>query len=101
MIVIHASIPIDPDRRDEALDLVKELAESSRAEEGIINYRATTDVNDPNVLRFIEQYKSEAAVEAHLETEHFKSFEEALPDLIAGEPEVLQFEVESVSELEL
>jgi len=101
MIVLHAAFPIDPDRRGEALALIEDLVEQSRAEEGMIDYRAATDVSDPNVVRFFEQYDDQAAFEAHTETDHFQEFEVALPDFLAGEPEVLRFEVESATELEL
>jgi len=101
MIVLHASFPIDPDKREEALDLIEDLVEQSQAEEGMIDYRATTDVNDPNVVRFFEQYEDEAAFEAHTQTDHFQEFEAALPDLLAGEPEIIQFEVDSATELDL
>ncbi|QKY17671.1 putative quinol monooxygenase [Halorubrum sp. CBA1229] len=101
MIVLHAVFPLDPDKRDEALDLIAELAEKSRAEPGMIEYRPTTDVDDPNVVRFFERYEDEAAFEAHSKTDHFQAFEAALPDLLAGEPEVTRFEIESADELEL
>jgi len=101
MIVIHAVFPIDPEKRGEALDLVEELVEQSNREDGTIEYRATTDVSDPNLLRFFEQYEDEAAFEAHGETDHFREFEAALPDLLAGEPSVTRFEVESATDLEL
>ncbi|OYR44142.1 MULTISPECIES: hypothetical protein [unclassified Halorubrum] len=35
------------------------------------------------------------------ETDHFREFEAALPDLLAGEPEVTRFEVDSATEMEL
>ena len=101
MIVLHAVFPLDPDRRDEALEVIAELTEKSRAEPGMIEYRPTTDVDDPNVVRFFERYEDEAAFEAHSETDHFQEFEAALPDLLAGEPEVTRFEVDSVTEMEL
>jgi len=101
MIVLHASFPIDPDKREDALDLIENLVEQSQAEDGMIDYRATTDVNDPNVVRFFEQYEDEDAFKAHTQTDHFQEFEAALPDLLAGEPEILRFDVESVSELDL
>ncbi|MFT4931102.1 MAG: quinol monooxygenase YgiN [Natronomonas sp.] len=101
MIVLHASFPIDPDKREEALDLIEDLVEQSQAEDGMIDYRATTDVNDPNVVRFFEQYEDEDAFEAHTQTDHFQEFEAALPDLLAGEPEILRFDVESATELDL
>ena len=101
MIVVHATFPIQPDRRDEAIDLISELAEQSRAEDGVIDYQVATDVDDPNVFRFTEQYRDEAAFGAHTETEHFATFEDALPDLLDGEPAVTRFDIDSASEVEL
>lgn len=101
MIVLHASFPVDPDRRDEALDLIDGLVDRSRREPGTIEYRATTDLQDPNVVRFVERYEDAEAFESHAETDHFRAFEEAVPDLLAGEPEVLRFDVEEATELEL
>lgn len=101
MIVLHASFPLDPERRDEALDLIEDLVEQSRQEEGVIEYRATTDVDDPSVVRFFERYEDEAAERAHAESEHFGAFEAELPDLLAGDPEVLRFETDGVTEVDL
>ncbi|WP_339102816.1 putative quinol monooxygenase [Haloterrigena salinisoli] len=101
MLVIHATFPIDPDRRDEALELVEELAEDSREEDGVVDYRVATDVGDPNVFRFFERYEDEAAFGSHAETDHFEAFEAALPDLLSGEPDVTRFDVESASSVEL
>jgi quinol monooxygenase YgiN len=101
MIVLHASFPIDPDRREEALDLIEDLVEASNKEEGMIEYRATTDIQDPNVVRFFERYEGEDAFESHSQTDHFQEFEEQLPDLLAGDPEVLRFEVSEATELEV
>lgn len=101
MIVLHATFPLDPASRDDALDLIENLVEQSQEEDGIIEYEAATDVSNPNMARFFEQYEDDAAFEAHSQTDHFQEFEEALPDLLAGEPEVLRFEVESATELEV
>lgn len=101
MIVVHAVIPLDPDSREEGIELASDLAERSREEAGMIDYRVATDVDDPNVLRFFERYEDEAALEAHATSEHFGAFEERLPDVIGGEPEVTKFDVESAAPLEL
>ena len=101
MIVVHATFPIDPETRDEATDLARELAERSRNEDGIIEYRVATDIEDESTLRFFEQYEDEEAFAAHGASEHFAEFEAALPELLAGEPTVTHFEVVSASELEL
>lgn len=101
MLVVHATFPIDPDSREEALEVARELAERSRDEDGTVEYRVATDVEDPNLLRFVEQYEDEAAFGAHAETEHFRRFESALPDLLGGEPNVVRFDVDSATDVEL
>jgi len=101
MIVIHASFPIEPERRDEALETANTLVERSNQEPGTVDYRATTDIQDTNVIRFVERYEDADAFEAHVQTEHFQNFEEKLPDLLAGEPEVVRFEVDDATKLEL
>ncbi|RDI69509.1 putative quinol monooxygenase [Halopelagius longus] len=101
MIVVHATFPIDPDNREQALELARKLAEHSRDEDGIVEYRVTTDIDDPNVLRFVERYENEEAFEAHAETDHFREFESVLPDLLTGEPKVVQFDVDSATDVEL
>lgn len=101
MLVVHAAFPIDPDSRDEALDRIESLAEQSRREDGVIDYRVAADVDDSNVFRFFERYEDEAAFEAHAETDHFQEFEDALPDLLAGEPEVTKFDVTDASTVEV
>nr|WP_280584958.1 antibiotic biosynthesis monooxygenase [Halorubrum sp. Boch-26] len=55
MIAVHAVSPLRPEERDESLDLIGDLAEKSRAEPGVIDYRPATDVDDPNVVRCFEQ----------------------------------------------
>lgn len=100
MIVVHTSIPLDPARRDEAMDFVEPLVERSRSEDGTVRYRATEDVTEPNVLRFFEQYEDAAAAEAHQQSEEYRRFVEALPDLAAGQIETIQFETDDVEVVE-
>ncbi|MGQ4555479.1 antibiotic biosynthesis monooxygenase [Halobellus sp. GM3] len=101
MIVVHANFPIAPDRREDALELAEMLVEASNREPGVIEYRATTDVVDENVIRFIERYEDEDAFAAHTGTEHFQKLEAQLPDLLGGDPEVMRYEVSEAVEVEL
>jgi len=101
MIVIHASFPIDPDRRDDARsNWIEELVIESQREDGMIDYRATTDVSDPNPSAFSNSMKTKRR-SAHAQSDHFQEFSAALPELLAGEPTVTRFDVESAEELEL
>jgi quinol monooxygenase YgiN len=101
MIVLYATIPLASEHREEALEMVRDLVVASRAEDGVLDYRATTDVEDPDTLRFVEQYEDEAALQAHLETDHYERFERALPEWLSGHPDVVQFEVSEVTEPDL
>ncbi|MFB6117639.1 putative quinol monooxygenase [Halosegnis sp.] len=101
MLVVHAEFPVQEERREEALELVDTLVDESNEEPGVITYRAATDVQDPNVVRFFEQYEDADAFAAHAESAHFQEFEEQLPKLLAGEPRVVRFDVDSAAELDL
>jgi quinol monooxygenase YgiN len=100
MIVIHATFPVAPDERERAVEQMQELAEHSRDEDGVITYEVVTDIDDPNVFRVMERYEDEAAFGAHSQTDHLGEFAELLPELLAGEPEIMRFDVESASEVQ-
>jgi len=91
--ILYAVLPLDPDHREEALEATREIARASREEPGVIDYRASTGVEDPNLLRFVEQYEDADAVKAHLESDHYAEFEETVVEgMLDGEPEVQRFE---------
>jgi len=97
MIVMHAEMPVAPDSREAALDLFEELAEASRAEAGVLDYRVTTDVESPNTVRVIEQYEDADAVDAHMASDHFESFQAEVAQHMAGDPELYRYDVDSKS----
>jgi quinol monooxygenase YgiN len=55
-----------------AAELIRELAEASRAEPGVVHYIAHRDPDDPRVFLMYEHYRDKAAFEAHGQTEHFQ-----------------------------
>lgn len=101
MIHVHATIPVDPEQREEAIELAQDLAAASRAEDGVVDYRVGADVEDPAVLRFVEQYEDESALGEHAETEHFLAFQEEIAGMLGGEPELTQYEIEGISDVAL
>ncbi|WP_313691638.1 putative quinol monooxygenase [Halorarum halobium] len=94
MFVVHTSIPIDPERREEAIAHVASMVEDSRAEDGTVRYRAMEDLTEPNVVRFFEQYEDVAAAERHTNSERYREFVEALPAFSSGALETIQFETD-------
>lgn len=101
MLAIDAEIPVDPDERERALEIMSDLAEKSRAEDGIVDYRVSIDVDDPNLIRLLEQYEDERAFEEHMQADHTQNFMDELPELITGEVKADRFEVDSKAELEI
>ncbi|MEF8808721.1 putative quinol monooxygenase [Natronomonas sp.] len=99
MIVMHAELPVAPDSREEALERVEELAVESRAEDGVIDYRVTTDIEDTDTIRVIEQYEDDDAVETHMSSDHFEAFQAAIASCLAGEPELYRFDVDSKTQV--
>jgi len=101
MLVIIATVPVQSEKVSEATELLSDVAQQSRDEEGIIDYRVSVDVDDENIFKVIEIYENEDAFNSHMQKEHTQDFVEALPNLAGGEIEAKQFEVDSMSDLEL
>lgn len=99
MIFTHAEIPIDPETRTEALSIVRTIAEQSREEEGVIDYRATTDIENPNVVRILEQYEDMDAVDAHNASEHLETFQSEIEEHLNGDPKLYRHVVDRTTEL--
>ena len=51
---------------------------ATRAEEGCLHYAYAVDIADPNLLHISEQWRDEAAVEAHMTAPHMGPFMAAL-----------------------
>lgn len=95
MIIIHSEVPVEPDSRAAAIGLLNDVAERSREEPGVIEYRVTSDLEDPNTLRIIEQYEDEQAQQSHESSDHVAEFQRAMEPHLADEAELSIFEVTS------
>lgn len=71
------------------------MASASRAEEGCIDYRFSIDIEDPNLVRIIEQWESQAALDAHFQTAHFDAFASVIADVVDGPSGFTRHEVAS------
>lgn len=96
MFVIQTTLSLAAGQRERALELVENLVNHSREEEGTVRYRATESLTEPETLHFFEQYEDRAAAERHTESSVYQEFAEALPELADGELETIQFETDEV-----
>ena len=71
MITIIAKNIIKPGMVEEFKKTAQPLIAASQKETGCIFYDLYEDINDPNILTFIERWEDGAAIDAHNSSEHF------------------------------
>lgn len=92
-IVVTAAVEVKPDQVEVFKQNLGPLMAGSRAEAGCISYTPYQSLVDNNKFFFFEEWKDQAAIDAHFATSHFKSFG-AMMDTLALKPiEVKQLEV--------
>jgi quinol monooxygenase YgiN len=95
MTVVAGTVRVRPERRDEAIRVALTMARATQAESGCRTYRFYADLEDPAVFFIFEEWESEEALGAHFQTEHMAAFQAALPELVAGPPDIRFYSVAS------
>jgi quinol monooxygenase YgiN len=72
MIKVVAKSKVMEDKIEEVLNLYQELVIETRKEDGCIQYELYQDNEDSSVLAMIEKWEDKAALDNHMQTEHFK-----------------------------
>ncbi len=98
MIIVHGTIPVRPDCREEALSLARRMADATRDEIGCISYDFYIGLADPNTLMLFQEWESMEALMGHFQTEHMDEFLKVLPSVVAGEITTKRYAVQSVDE---
>ncbi|MDO0926610.1 putative quinol monooxygenase [Streptomyces sp. TG1A-8] len=72
-------------KADQVRSLIQSVVERTRAEDGCLRYDLLRDLDDDSHMILIEEWRDQAALDAHLASEHLTSlFQEMMP-LLAGE----------------
>ncbi|MDU1889450.1 MAG: putative quinol monooxygenase [Dysgonomonas sp.] len=79
---IVAIMTVKPENAKKILSIFEALVEGSQQEDGCIYYNLHQDINDPTKFVMLEEWKSQAAIDFHNNTEHYKAFQEASKGLI-------------------
>ncbi|HEU5102057.1 MAG TPA: putative quinol monooxygenase [Roseiflexaceae bacterium] len=74
MFVLSVSIQVKPEHVEEFIPAMLANARGSRTEPGNLRFDVMRDVDDPNHFLLHEVYTDAAALEAHRETPHFKTW---------------------------
>jgi len=74
-MVIHSiQYTFAPEDAETVAAMLRELREATRKEPGVVFFEVGRSGERPNVFVLWEQYRDEAAAEAHKATGHFKRF---------------------------
>ena len=92
MIVVTGSFRISPGMVDVMHPVMEAMMQSSRAEEGCIEYAYALDVFDPGLVRVTEKWRDQAALEAHLRTVHIAEWRAQCSALAVSERELTGYE---------
>jgi quinol monooxygenase YgiN len=93
MIVVVGRVRTDSSKREDLVRIGTAVAAASREEEGCIAYRLYEAADVPNEFVFVEEWRDDAALQAHFKTPHIAEFLAAIPNAIEWPPDVKFHEV--------
>lgn len=97
MIAVIAKVPVQPEKKEDALAAVKTLMAGVAEEEGTLYYTLNVDEKNPDTFVFMERYQDMDALAVHGSTPHFKEFMEKAMTFASGAPEITVLnEVDSI-----
>jgi len=88
MIKVVAKSKIKEGKIDKYVELTEELINKTREEDKNISYKLFQDLENPNILTFIEEWEDKEGLDKHMESEHFKKIVPMLSEYRIGEGEV-------------
>lgn len=89
-MAVWARIPVQPGKRDEAIELLRAAIGTARGEDGTLLYILHEDPKEPDTLLFYELYTDKDALRTHSSSDAFAAMTGALGAVVAGQP-TMQF----------
>ena len=74
MIVLKVDMLVKPGTEEQCREFIRILQEHSRKEPGCLMYIGHQSIENPRKFLFYEQYKDEAALQAHRNSAYFKQY---------------------------
>ena len=92
MIHILAGFKVKNDKLSDFIKLCNELIEESRKEEGCVSYHLQQNTERENYLVFVEEWKSNEAIEKHNASGHFTRIVPLLVEMCEDAPVIQTFD---------
>ena len=91
MIVLLMEVHVKPERRDEFIALIRDVATcSERDEDGCLRFDVLQDSTDDNCFHFYDVYRDDAARLNHRTTPHYQRWVDGTKDMFT-EPSVARW----------
>lgn len=87
-VKVIAFVSVKPGQEDSFVAAARDCIAASRAEPGVLHYDLWQEVNGERRFVFNKLYVDDAAVEAHMASDHFRAFGMAARDLAAARPSI-------------
>ena len=78
MIIVEGWVRLAPGEIDRMRPLAAEMMRQTRAEPGCLDYAFAADLAEPDLLRVIERWVDQAALDLHFTSAHMAQFNQAL-----------------------
>jgi len=88
---VIARLRAQPGREAGLKQVLVGLVEPTREEPGCISYELLENLEDPREFTFVEEWRSESALDSHFSTDHISSALKEFPDLLAQELELRKY----------
>ncbi|GCF95032.1 hypothetical protein NRIC_29230 [Enterococcus florum] len=85
MIIINVLLTVAPEKREDFLVFVENLVNKSRQDEGALFYDCLESLDTKNRFMIIENWRDQAAVDKHNQTDHLINFLNEIDQYIIGE----------------
>src|SRR5262245_59352560 len=97
MLLVIGRVGCEEGKREELVDLMKEMQDKSRREEGCIRYGFFSAVEEPNSFVAVEEWRDREALDVHFEQPHLRQFARRLLEVVSERPEVAIHEIAGTS----
>ncbi|MBS1822116.1 MAG: antibiotic biosynthesis monooxygenase [Acidobacteria bacterium] len=93
MLLIVGTIRLPPEKLKDARPFMRAMVESSRAEDGCVEYGYAEDVLDPGLIHVKELWRDQAALDRHFATDHIADWRASWRALGIGDRDLRVYEV--------
>ena len=93
MIFITAKFQVRPEDADQWPQIAADFTKATRSEPGCLWFQWSRSLDDPQEYILVEAFRDDAAGAAHVQSDHFRQAQQALPPHLARTPRIVNARV--------